>query len=122
MCAASHHSKQRVEEALRRAVILTVRLTSSEHAQLGNAAKDRNTTLSSLGRNLMLGRVPPALIDREFAQELGRVGNNLNQIARKLNAGDYPLSEGIQVELWNLKELLLRVQEELRRDREPHER
>ena len=122
MCAASNHRKQRVEEARRRAVMLTVRLTGAEHAQLGHAAKDHNTTMSSLGRNLLLGRIPPPIIDREFAQELGRVGNNLNQIARNLNAGGYPPSEGIQVELRNIKELLLRVQEELRRDRKAHER
>jgi hypothetical protein len=62
------------------------------------------------------------MIDREFAQELGRVGNNLNQIARNLNSGESSSSDGILVELWNIRELLLRVQEELRHDRKTHER
>jgi hypothetical protein len=103
-------------------VILTVRLTDAEHAHIGAAAKDHNTSLSALGRTLLMGQIPPPMIDREFAQELGRVGNNLNQIARNLNAGEYPPSDGIQVELRNIRELLLRVQEELRRDRKTHER
>lgn len=122
MCASKSHRNHRVAEALRRAVILTVRLTDAEHAHIGAAAKDHNTSLSALGRTLLIGQIPPPMIDREFAQELGRIGNNLNQIARKINAGGYPPSDQIHAELRDIRALLLHVQQELRRDRETHKR
>ena len=111
----------RVAEELRRAVILTIRLTGTEHIQLQAAARTRGISLSALGRSLLLGKVPPPNIDRAFAQELGRVGSNLNQIARSLNSGVFPGEERLQTEIQALRILLLHVQKELRRDRQAHQ-
>lgn len=106
----------RQAEELRRGVILTIRLTGPEHAQLLSGARSRNATLSAFGRSLLLRRIPPPTIDRTFAQELGRVGNNLNQIAHTLNRGLSPSARDIVEELQALRTLLVWVQKELRRD------
>ena len=117
MSTIESHRTHRVAEELRRAVIITIRLSGPEHAQLLAAARARNISFSALGRSLLLGKVPPPTVDRAFAQELGRVGNNLNQLARSLNAGVYPGEERLQTEIQALRSLLIRVQQELRRDR-----
>jgi hypothetical protein len=108
----------RVAEELRRAVILTIRLTGPEHAQLQAAARARSVSYSTFGRSLLLGKIPTPTIDRAFAQELGRVGNNLNQMARILNSGNFPGEERLQSEFQALRSLLIQVQQELRRDRQ----
>jgi hypothetical protein len=121
MSTIESHRTHRVAEELRRAVILTIRLTGAEHAQLHVAARARGISFSALGRSLLLGKIPASIIDRAFAQELGKVGNNLNQISRSLNAGVYPSEERLQGEVQALRSLLLQVQQELRRDRPTHQ-
>lgn len=112
----------RVAEELRRAVILTIRLTGTEHAQLQATARTRSISLSALCRSLLLGKIPSSVVDRACAQELGRVGNNLNQMARCLNSGVSPGSQHLQNELQALRSILLQVQQELRRDRQAQQR
>lgn len=107
---------------LRRTAVITIRITEDERNRLKALARERNLTLSVLSRHLLMGRVPPSVTDRQFAQELGRVGNNLNQVARALNTGFPPGSEGLRRELQELRALLLRVQQELRCDRQTDQR
>ena len=89
-------------EKRRRRRLIQVRCTDAEfdviqakadHAGLYAASYLRATALGTPGPRAL--RRPP--VDRkELARllgELGRVGNNLNQIARSLNLGDSPPSE-----------------------------
>lgn len=60
----------------------------SDHAGLAKAAFLRATAFGEIGPRAQ--RRPPAdhVALRKLLGELGRVGNNINQIARSLNAGD----------------------------------
>lgn len=72
---------------------VTVRFTADEHVQLMQACKETGRSASDLIRETAAGiqiyARPPA-INAELLKELAAWGNNLNQIAYKLNAGNIP--------------------------------
>ena len=111
-----------VAKEIRRNVVITLRVTKDERERLRTSARERNLTLSVLGRYLLLGQIPSAVTDRQFAQELGRIGNNLNQVARAFNSGVFPGVENVRREIQELRALLLKVQQELRDDRQTFQR
>jgi len=99
---------------LRRTVIFPVRLTADEKRQLDALAGDRGLRLAAYIRVTLLGgpapppRPDPVLvppINRDAFRHLAQVGNNLNQIARRLNRedGDDPASTEI---LATIRELI----------------
>ena len=101
-----------------RDAVVPVRLTPFERDELAAIAEQRNTTLSGLLRTLALGRELPAQklskIDAETYLELGRVGNNLNQIARQLNAVHLiPPFEKLADDVKALRELVKKIQFEV---------
>ena len=110
-----------VSTRVRRSRIVSIRMTVPEYERLRDAAVSRRQSISALARKLVTCKVPASIVDLAFAAELGRVGNNLNQIARNTNAGVFPTSDRIHAELRILRELLLSVQQRLRRDRESHQ-
>jgi Bacterial mobilisation protein (MobC) len=67
-----------------------VRLTAHEHARLVELAKEASLSLSRFLAVSGLAGKAPSYEDRERHEraimEVNRVGNNLNQIARQLNA------------------------------------
>ncbi len=67
-----------------------VRLTITEHKRLAARARDAKLSLSRFLAESGLAGKAPTYEDRERQEraimELNRVGNNLNQIARQLNA------------------------------------
>lgn len=88
----SHGSEKRL-----RTSHLTVRLTPDERAAIDAAADRAGLTAGSYARQVVLGAPAPRQVRRppverrELARllgELGRVGNNLNQLARAVNSGD----------------------------------
>jgi hypothetical protein len=81
----------------------SVRMTATEHGQLQARAQEAGLSLSRYLVESGLREVPPSRQDSEHRQQeqevrewaitqLVRVGNNLNQIARQLNAQAEPLS------------------------------
>lgn len=73
-----------------------IRLTPEERAEVEEAASRAGLTVASYGRRQMLGSTPPRSvkrppIEREAAARLlaalGKIGSNLNQIARSVNTG-----------------------------------
>ena len=94
---------------------ITLRLTEEEYQLLHQLAEERGITVSELVRKRLFGqRLPqPAPLKilgkvkecKRLAYELNRIGNNLNQIARKVNK-----DKGI--DLLTL-EALLRIEREL---------
>jgi hypothetical protein len=93
----------------RRTSRLEVRLTPAEHAELRNRAKEAKLRPSAYLRASILGQVPrivPAA-NPDIARALSRVGNNVNQIARRLNerSGEDPTRDELveaYTELWGL--------------------
>lgn len=72
---------------------VTVRFTPFEHAQLMQAVAETGRSASDLIRETAAGiqiyaRTPA--INREVLKELSAWGNNLNQIAHRLNTGNTP--------------------------------
>jgi hypothetical protein len=110
--------KRRKPEGAARDAVVPVRLTPFERDELAEIAEQRNTTLSGLLRTLALGRSLPApkpqKIDADTYLELGRIGNNLNQIARAMNAvHTMPPLEKLAEEVESLRVLLKKVQAEM---------
>ena len=68
----------------------TTWLLPSEYEQLKQEAKALNLSFSDYSRAILLERPvvePRGEIDRETYAELGRIGNNLNQLVRGVNEG-----------------------------------
>jgi hypothetical protein len=67
-----------------------VRVSPDEHQTISLAADTLGVSLSDLGRVMLLGlpmpQPPRPVIDVQTYGELGKIGGNLNQIARSLNA------------------------------------
>ncbi|MGO8868135.1 MAG: plasmid mobilization protein [Alphaproteobacteria bacterium] len=88
----SHGSEKRA-----RTKHLTIRLTPEERAAIDQAADRAGLTPGSYARQAVLGAPAPRQVRKppverqELARllgELGRVGNNLNQLARAANTGN----------------------------------
>lgn len=82
-------------EKRRRGDTITVRLTPDERAAIDDLSMRKGLSVGAFMRAAALGdpgprarpRVPvDAKLLRRLLGEVGRVGNNLNQIARRLNA------------------------------------
>jgi len=76
--------------------ILTVRLSADERTAIDEAADRAGLVVGSYARQTLLGAPSPRQVrrppveKRELARllgELGKIGGNLNQIARSLNTG-----------------------------------
>jgi hypothetical protein len=97
---------------------LEVRLTAAELDELRARAKEAKARPSVYVRACVLGRVPRVIpsIDEDIARELARIGNNLNQIARRLNehAGDDPSAEELEKAYTQLAMVVRRTYRELR--------
>lgn len=68
---------------------VTVRLTAEERRLLERRAGDCGRTVSTFMRQAALGAVPrrsAGAAGRATLYHLGRIGNNLNQLAHKANA------------------------------------
>ena len=75
--------------ARRRPVLVAVRVTPSESADWRAKAAAAGVPLSALIRRAMARTrtwtAPAAEVERERTRQVGRIGNNLNQIARWAN-------------------------------------
>lgn len=82
---------ERQSSAKRRTAIVPVRLTEAERDQLADVARDLGISLSTYIRQVVLARpLPPRRavrpipeVNRETYHELGKVGADLNVIARR---------------------------------------
>ena len=93
------------------------RVTDAEYLDLQTEASKMGYTVTRFCREELLAKEPlpaPKIspeIAREIATNLSRYGNNLNQIARKLNTGDDMDTESLEalksiragmVEIWKI--------------------
>jgi hypothetical protein len=86
-------------EKRKRDTHLTIRLTPEERAQIEAASEAASLTPGSYARNVLLGAPAPRQVRRppverrELARllgELGKIGSNLNQLAKESNQGEPP--------------------------------
>ena len=111
VCAMHAHHNERSEG---RTATILVHLHPKEKEGVSIAAQTLGITLSDLGRVMLLGLevpLPPRpTIDAKTHGELGKVGSNLNQIAKRLNEGGPVEVIQLRNEVENLTVLLRRVQ------------
>ncbi len=62
---------------------IKIRVTAEEHEKLN--ANKTNNSLAVWLRNLGLGATPIVRADPELVRQIGRLGSNLNQIAKHTN-------------------------------------
>ena len=93
-----------MSEKRKRQFRVTIRLDEAEHTQINDRAENAGLTLSGYFRSAVLNTPPPPQsrrppVDRaELAKLLaaiGRIGNNVNQLARVANAGSWPESKDL---------------------------
>ena len=107
-------------EARQKQERVTVRLSRQEHDQLTAAADRAGLTVGSYVRARVLTapttravRTPPVskVALSKLLGEIGRIGNNVNQIARRLNSGgDAPEAHDLQATLrglWQMRDAVL---------------
>lgn len=98
----------------------TTWLLPSEYEQLKQEAKAMNLSFSDYSRAILLERPvvePRGEIDRRTYAELGRIGNNLNQLVRGVNEGRL-IGERTEIDLFRatvteLSNLLIEIRLEL---------
>ncbi len=105
----SHGTEKRVRNRH-----LTIRLSDEERAAIDAAAERAGLMPGSFARQVLLGAPAPRQVrrppveKRELARllgELGRIGGNINQIARSLNAGVMVFTGEIDTALGGLREM-----------------
>ena len=87
ICALhAHHN----DTSQGRTATILVRLHPDEHKAVSVVADTLHVSLSDLGRDMLMGlplpQPPPPKIDIQTYGQLGKIGGNLNQIAKGLNA------------------------------------
>lgn len=86
--AATELADARDRPSLRSEALL-IRLSPEEHQSIRSRAEDCGKPTSTYMREVALGTVPrarPRRLEQEAVYQLGRIGNNLNQLAYVANA------------------------------------
>ena len=107
-------SRLRLASAVRRDVRIVTRWTPPEWKRVCEVVARLGVTRSAFVRQQTLTgarrRHPaPAGLNPELRRELGRIGNNLNQIARALNIGEGVKPAKLEAVIYELGSLLERV-------------
>ena len=93
-------------------IIKKLRLTDAEWSAIEKKLKETGMTFSKFALSSMLSRRIRLPIERELLVELSRHGNNLNQVAAKLNSGESLDSVGLRI-LADTNTILRRIYERL---------
>ncbi len=114
-CARYTHFVRR-RNAETRSVVVPVRFTDVERDSVKKGASIRKLSMSAFIRTVVTGRKLPtpvsSEVNRATYQELGRIGNNLNQLVRAIHSGlvtvvDRDLLQQLRLEIRNLGVQLL---------------
>lgn len=93
---------------------LNVALTATEFERVRDTAQALGMTLVAYARSRLLDEsmataAPIAAMDRLALNQLKRIGNNLNQMSRQMNALGIPSISEIDLTLRDVRELLRRM-------------
>lgn len=88
-------TRRKVERKHKRQTIITLRLTDAELEVLNTASQNTGLSKSDYLRHLILQKTPEIHFDvvinmddlRKLVSEYGKIGSNLNQIAKHFNSG-----------------------------------
>lgn len=92
--------------------MVTIRLTQAEHDDLTAARNRSGLSFSDIFRALGTGKTieeKPPKIHAETLYELGKIGNNLNQIAKKLHETGQLLPDSFDEIVEKLREISQKV-------------
>jgi hypothetical protein len=64
----------------------TIRFTEDEFAKIENQISEHNLTFTEFARSAILRKKIKTNLSKEMIFEVNRIGNNLNQIAKKVNS------------------------------------
>ena len=122
-------SKKSGSENRQRQKSIGFRANEAEYEQLKADAARAGLSLSDYARSTLLNapvtrqvKRPPIEVKALAALQgqIGRVGNNINQIARLMNSGLIPPTSAVTEELAALKELRLLIKQALGKRASPH--
>ena len=88
-------TKRKIDDKYKRNTVVTLRLTDMELATLDKACENTNLSRSDYLRNLIMHNTPQIHFEvvadmnelRKLVGEYGKIGSNLNQIAKYFNTG-----------------------------------
>ena len=88
-------TKRKVDDKHKRNTVITLRLTDMELATLDKACDNTGLSRSNYLRNLIMQNTPKIHFEviadmdvlRKLVSEYGKIGSNLNQIAKYFNSG-----------------------------------
>lgn len=88
-------TKRKIDEKFKRSNVITLRLTEIEMATLDKACDNTGLSRSDYLRNLIMNNTPQIHFEvvadmdilRKIVGEYGKIGSNLNQIAKHFNSG-----------------------------------
>ena len=116
-------TRRKTENKYKRKSTITLRLTDMELATLEKACENTNLSRSDYLRNLIMDKTPQIHFEvvadmdelRNLVAEYGKIGSNLNQIAKYFNTGgerSLVIQDEIKqciIELFSLREKVLRL-------------
>ena len=113
-------ARPKTDDELRRNRIVTTRFTEMEYDRLEETAKQARTTVAKYVHDLAVGgkvaveyRIMPRSEDvRPLLAQIGKIGSNLNQIARFLNEGG-SMSNGLKKDIHECIDALHEARKEL---------
>lgn len=88
-------TKRKVDDKYKRSTVITLRLTDMELVTLDKACDNTGLSRSDYLRNLIMQNTPKIHFEviadmdvlRKLVSEYGKIGSNLNQIAKYFNSG-----------------------------------
>ena len=66
----------------------TIRFSNEEYEKIENMMNEHNLTFAEFARGAILQKKIKTNLSKDMIFQVNRVGNNLNQIAKKLNTDD----------------------------------
>lgn len=127
-------TKRKIDEKFKRNTVITLRLTEIEMETLDKACDNTGLSRSDYLRNLIMNNTPQIHFEviadmdilRKLVGEYGKIGSNLNQIAKYFNSGgerslmiEDEIRQSIS-DLFDLRKVVLRLAGEWNGNSETH--
>lgn len=127
-------TKRKIDEKFKRNTVITLRLTEIEMETLDKACDNTGLSRSDYLRNLIMNNTPQIHFEviadmdilRKIVGEYGKIGSNLNQIAKYFNSGgdrslmiEDEIRQSIS-DLFDLRKVVLRLAGEWNGNSETH--